>query len=623
VLAVFALPKVRFEATIENWVPPNSMAAIRYHDFLSAFQSDAFLIITFPDSAQNDAVDTELTIATFLDGVSALPEATGVSRWPVPGVRLKHTADPGLQSYVITFTTPSHLNPDSPEFIQAVRRVAEDLGLVYHLAGTGVLTEAIVHEAQVTLVSYMLISLSILVVILGLSLRSGILVLKVLGVPVGGVLSMFIVMGLFGIPFYVEQTILPVLVLVYGTSSSLHLIFHGNRRQVRVPCGLAILTTALGFSIFAFSPVPLLEHFAVMALSGLGGGFLTLLLIFPSEFQIPRHLQMVNDTLSRVRLPPRNLVFGFALALLVLSIPGLLRIETHIDGLGVIDPQSPAVRDHFFVEERIGNYSPLEFTINLEKVSGLTVRSWMRDVFERPDVSAMIGYQAFRPLFDPVAAGYVSEDGRIGRVTYFVPLMNTSEGAEFLREISTLTEEHFPSDPPEPNGYLTLYLSVVQELSRSFSSSIVFAVLIISMALALFIRDVKLLLAAIVVNILPVAFILGLMGWLSLPLDLVTVPIGCLLLSVVVDDSIHFLYWFKQKGQVRQAFAAAGPGAILTSLVMVAGFSVFIFSPIPPMKNFGILMLAAMISALLSDLILLPLFVRMFSNDHQIGTTSP
>lgn len=611
-LAVIALPRVRFDSTIENWVPPNSLIADEYHDFLETFPSDAFLFLSIPLAGDSISEALETKVSTFIDSIHTLPDLLDVSRWPLRGIRYKHKAGETLWTLLITFKTPSHLNPDNPEFIRAVRKHADQLGLTYHLAGTGVLTEATVREAQITMGRYLVFSILILIVLLMLTLRRWQLVLKVLAVSVGGLMSMFIILGLFNIPFYVEQTILPVLILVYGTSSSLHLIFHGNQPQVKIPCGLAILTTVVGFSVFIASPIPLLQHFAWMALSGLGGGFLSLLLIFPEEFEVPRHLEQIKARVGGFKLPPRSIVFGFALIVFGISLPGLLKIESHIDSLGVIDPASPAVQDHLFIERNIGARCPLEFTVDLKTSRSTTIRRWMNEIYQLPQVSGVISYQSFRPLFDPVEHGYQSQDRLKGRITFFIPLLNTSQGKELLQKIQAITDNHFEDDQPEANGYMMLYLSVVDALKESFASSILLALIIISLILVIFIRDTWMIIAALIVNVIPVSLILGLMGWMDMPLDLVTVPIGCLLLSVIVDDTLHFLFWLKQDNRIAFALGAAGPGAILTSLVMAAGFSVFLLSPIPPMRNFGILMIAAMTSAIFSDLILLPLLLKSF-----------
>jgi predicted RND superfamily exporter protein len=100
------------------------------------------------------------------------------------------------------------------------------------------------------------------------------------------------------------------------------------------------------------------------------------------------------------------------------------------------------------------------------------------------------------------------------------------------------------------------------------------------------------------------------MGWFGIPLDMVTVPMGCLVLGIIVDDTIHFLYWYRKSGSVDSAFNEAGPGAIFTSVIYILGFSLFLFSSVNPVRYFGILFITSIATALFADIVIMPIILK-------------
>ena len=110
-------------------------------------------------------------------------------------------------------------------------------------------------------------------------------------------------------------------------------------------------------------------------------------------------------------------------------------------------------------------------------------------------------------------------------------------------------------------------------------------------------------------NLLPILAILGVMGWFHIPLDMVTFPMGCLALGLIVDDTVHYLYWYRKSRDVQFAYEKAGPGTVITSLIYILGFSVFLFAAANPVRYFGILAITALITALFGDIVILPIIL--------------
>ena len=113
-------------------------------------------------------------------------------------------------------------------------------------------------------------------------------------------------------------------------------------------------------------------------------------------------------------------------------------------------------------------------------------------------------------------------------------------------------------------------------------------------------------LSSIVANFLPVIVMVGLMGWLDVPIDVATVMICSVLFGVAVDDTFHYLYHHRQSGSIRCAAAIAGQGIVATTMVISAGFAALALSEFTPVRNFGLLVSIGAVVALGIDSLVLP-----------------
>jgi predicted RND superfamily exporter protein len=617
-LAVFALlvflsfPRLKFDNSLERWVPPGSPAIAHYRTFLEEFGTDTALIVVFHNAGGFEGPDSQKALMAFWDRLNELPGVTGVSTYPPPIYRLKKRPDKNIFALVATFTPPSHLNPNRPDLLRTVRVLLEDVPFESHLAGTGVLHEAINEETQRYTTIFIGLGLAFLAVLLLVVLKSARAFLMTVGVSAGGVMTLLITAGVFGIPLSMVTVVLPVLVLFYGTSSSLHVLFHrGDFRKVVGPCFMAILTTVIGFLTFLPSPVPLLRDFAALGIAGILGGFLwAVLLFFPRQYVFePRHDIVRFFEAYPVFSRPAILVAFLAAA--AAMVPGILRLKADIYSLDVISPFNSRVRDHHYIEEHVGRYVPLEYTVEIGRAKASELNDWISAVFKLDEVDGAVSYLNLSLFREGAGAAYFSRDGRLGRVTFLIPVLSTERGIALVGKIDDLAVRKLSGARPSVNGYVTLYAVVAEELRKAFLSSLTLAFLLIFVAMGVYLRNTRLLLASILPNILPIAFIVGLMGWSGLKLNMATVPIGCLMLGILVDNTLHILFWFKKTGSLREAIREAAPGMFLTSLILAVGFSVFLFASSPPIRYFGILSITALLTGLAGDCVLLPVLVRM------------
>jgi predicted RND superfamily exporter protein len=121
-------------------------------------------------------------------------------------------------------------------------------------------------------------------------------------------------------------------------------------------------------------------------------------------------------------------------------------------------------------------------------------------------------------------------------------------------------------------------------------------------------------LVAMIPNLTPIIITLGLMGWARIPLDAFTLLVGCIAIGLAVDDTIHFMHnferYFAACGDARQAIhdtlQTTGQAMFFTTLVLAAGFFIFMLSSMRPLTEFGLLTGFAIVVAFLADVLLAP-----------------
>jgi predicted RND superfamily exporter protein len=110
------------------------------------------------------------------------------------------------------------------------------------------------------------------------------------------------------------------------------------------------------------------------------------------------------------------------------------------------------------------------------------------------------------------------------------------------------------------------------------------------------------------------------MGWIGIPLDIMTITIAAINIGIGVDDSIHYIHRFREEFALDQNYWAAihrchnsiARAMYFTSITVVLGFSILAFSNFIPTIYFGLLSGLAMMAALIANLMLLPVLITRF-----------
>ena len=163
-------------------------------------------------------------------------------------------------------------------------------------------------------------------------------------------------------------------------------------------------------------------------------------------------------------------------------------------------------------------------------------------------------------------------------------------------------------------GVVPVVYKTQRELLTSLQRSIGWATLLIAVVMMVVFRSPVAGLLSMIPNIFPVLLVFGALGWLQFKVSIGIMMTASVALGVAVDDTVHFVWWFKhgiadglnRKDATMLAYKRCGVAMIQTTLIAGLGLAVFISSTFTPTQQFGFMMITILSAALLGDLMLLP-----------------
>ena len=169
-------------------------------------------------------------------------------------------------------------------------------------------------------------------------------------------------------------------------------------------------------------------------------------------------------------------------------------------------------------------------------------------------------------------------------------------------------------------GVLILFNNLLQSLFKSQILTLGFVMAGIFIMFLILFRNVKLSLIGVVPNFIAAFFILGIIGLAEIPLDMMTITIAAITIGIAVDNSIHYIYRFKEEfvksknytKTLKLCHSTVGRAILNTSITIVFGFSILVLSNFIPTIYFGIFTGIAMLLAMISVLTLLPALLLVF-----------
>jgi uncharacterized protein len=169
-------------------------------------------------------------------------------------------------------------------------------------------------------------------------------------------------------------------------------------------------------------------------------------------------------------------------------------------------------------------------------------------------------------------------------------------------------------------GLLVLYNNMLQSLFKSQVLTLGVTVLLLLGMFLILLRSLKTALIALAPNLLAICVVLGFIGWLNIPLDMMTITIAAISIGMAVDNTIHYIYRFRYEFKitgkytevVHRCHSSIGRALYYTSLTVIIGFSILALSNFIPSIYFGLLTGLALSIALIAALTLLPQLIIVF-----------
>jgi len=224
-----------------------------------------------------------------------------------------------------------------------------------------------------------------------------------------------------------------------------------------------------------------------------------------------------------------------------------------------------------------------------------------------------------KTLFTP----YMSADGN--QIRFSVRVFESDKSlrrAELLQKIHDHLTQEAGLDEAQVHltGMLVLYNNMLQSLFHSQIMTLGVVFIAIMLMFQVLFRSLKMAVIAIIPNVVASVQVLGLMGWLKIPLDIMTITIAAIVIGIAVDNTIHYIHRFTEEfridrdywATVKRCHGSIGHAMYYTTMTITLGFAILALSSFIPTIYFGLLTGFSMLVALLADLALLPLLLVGF-----------
>ena len=214
---------------------------------------------------------------------------------------------------------------------------------------------------------------------------------------------------------------------------------------------------------------------------------------------------------------------------------------------------------------------------------------------------------------------FVDAEYRSTRITARLPWLEASTYNAFIGRVETLFKQAFPGAQVAVTGNMALLARTSSNVMSSMADSYFNSMLLIPVMMMLLLASVRLGLISMVPNVLPIVAVLGIMGYLGMPLDTFSMLAGSIALGLIVDDSVHFFHnfrnFFREHGDVGRAIestiAVTGRSMVHATVILSAAFAGFALSEMHNVRDFGVVMVLTICLAMLTDLLLSPALLTL------------
>jgi uncharacterized protein len=385
----------------------------------------------------------------------------------------------------------------------------------------------------------------------------------------------------------------------------------------------------------------------------------------------------ITNFLSLLSINNKNTIFGVTAVVIILSVIGISKLEVENSFINYFNKNTEIYKGMKLIDEELGGTTPLEVILKFP-ANKSEETSTKDDEFEDWDIEEDADSEKYwftKDKIDKIASvhNYLDSLPQVGKVLSFSSIIDVATQLNNNKPLGTLEMGVLYSKLPESikteiidpylsiennearislriidsqenlrrndlinkinfdlknkigldesdfklTGVLILFNNLLQSLFTSQILTLGLVMIgIFSMFIILF-KNIKLSLIGVIPNFIAAFFILGIIGLLGIPLDMMTITIAAITIGIAVDNSIHYIYRFKEEFDkikdynktLKKCHSTVGIAILNTSITIIFGFSILVLSKFIPTIYFGLFTGLAMLLAMISVLTLLPALI--------------
>ena len=541
---------------------------------------------------------------------------------------------------------------------EKIKRILQRHDLEYHILGKIAAQEEFNHYIKVDFGLFISVSIAICLVILLIlfrNIKATLFPLMICGLTLSWVFGL---MAALGIPISIMTSLIPPLMLFTSSSDGVHYLSalkSGKGRaeaiqKVFKPTLLTSITTAIGFISLAWIPVrPIAELRFICGIGTVFAFIITYMLVpFVSGTNIrlsgwrPNYFPSIWES--------RKLIYLISMGLFVFCLVGSAQLESNAYLLKDLPPSSKTRQSFDFGDQYLDGSKPWEIALflkdttlsiwsppimkEIDKVTSYLENDFKLSEIRSPsEVLKYANYAQFGNLQIPERMNraftltrqilrrqgfrLVSKDRRSLRITGIIPEVGSKANVEKNERLKSYLNANL--DPNLLGFRLTGTTYLIDRsnemLAKYMLQSILMAIGLVAIFMAIYFKSLKLALVSLVPNIFPLLMVGNIIYLADIPIQFSTSIIFALTFGIVVDDTIHFLTTYKRsKGsideRIKSTMASAGIGILNTSLILIAGFAIMMTSSFGATFYLGLFLSSSLLFALITDMILLPILIK-------------
>ena len=443
-------------------------------------------------------------------------------------------------------------------------------------------------------------------------------------------------------------------------------------QQLGLPCFLTHFTAVLGFGSLALSPIPAIQSFGIYAALGTFYSYIielvltTLLLpILPyrpvdSRASGEGHFfnRVLLGFLEKLEFRWKWWILILTVLVCVLSFQGMQKLEVDTNIVKQMKPNLPLAIATKFIDERLTGVYSLGFVFRrkdgetmvdaktlqlldqfktymesepgIAKVNSITTLIKKINEAREDDPAAYripkspmmlkLYFKGMVQSKDPELWKLVSHDFKEVRLEARMRAIGTTQGALLEERVRQYLQVHL-SDHFEYKltGNVVLLGKIAKSLVQEQAQSFAFAFISILIVIILIFRSIPLGLLAAIPNLIPILAVYGIMGFAGIELSTATAMIASIVLGLVVDASIQFLYRFRKEFQHRSHYIQSlhhtyrnmGQSMVVSTMILVVGFASSVCASFRITVHFGVLTSLTIFLALICSLLVMPALLIM------------